>query len=195
MQQHFDYSLEEVIEFVANQREYQENLLHVHSNDDDPSSQRKNEVRSRIVIPKFKAVETFLREQLSSGGDRYTQPIANPSETGLDSNIDDMDGDHVDAVNPDDWTREQLLEAIHDPSKTPTRLRDELSNREKNRTCILDLFNKVDAPLSLDEILKGLMMVYSVSIKRATLRTYVRNVTDEGALTRVSPGVYALACA
>ena len=192
MQQHFGYSLKEVIEFIANQREYQENLLDIHANDDDPSSQRKNEVRSRIVIPKFKAAEHFLKEQVGADSDQFEQPLTDISKQILDTDIGDIDDDHVDAVNPDEWTKERLLEAIHDPTKTPTRLRDELSNRERNRTCILALLSKVDKPLSIDEILKGLSILYTVEIKRETLRSYVRNLKDDGALQRVSPGVYAV---
>ena len=52
MRNSYGFTLEEVIELIANQREYQEDLLQRHANDDESSSQRKNEVRSRIVIPK-----------------------------------------------------------------------------------------------------------------------------------------------
>lgn len=75
MHQHFGCSLKEVIEFIASQREDQEKLLDMHASDDDPVSQRNNEVLSRIVIPKFKAAENFLKEQFCDGGDQLLMMI------------------------------------------------------------------------------------------------------------------------
>ena len=202
MRNSYGFTLEEVIEFIANQREYQEDLLQRHANDDESSSQRKNEVRSRIVIPKYKAAEHFLQDYMHSEDRKEVVPqVASDSVISLASvdsfSVDltaseEVHDDHVEAVDPNEWSKERLLDAINDPTKTPLRVRGALTNREKNRTCLIAVFKLADQALSLDEVIKALKLVYDLEIERPTLRTYLRELTNEGVLERVRPGVYRL---
>ena len=105
---------------------------------------------------------------------------------------EEVHDDHVEAVDPNEWSKERLLDAINDPTKTPLRVRGALTNREKNRTCLIAVFKLADQALSLDEVIKALKLVYDLEIERPTLRTYLRELTNEGVLERVRPGVYRL---